>query len=455
MSTAKKKRSLAHLDITENNVAKKRKIDESIVQKLSNRLKNDGKFFDVTFVVGDGNNIKTFKCVRSLFAMQSTVFENMLYGDFYESNCNEVILKDIEPDAFKYIRNTFHLQNPELNYNILLHVFYAANKYLLKDIEKKCTEYLQNINNINDWYCIMNNMGQYATSLLLKLCTKNSFVKSFISNILNNDKITSLTLIQMETLLIQNYHQYCNNNQYAFNACIKWIKCYKKNTNNNKILINKFIKYINFEKMNTLFLLQTVRNENIMNENKLLDILTLKEKGQFNILQLILNDKQLQNLDIGDQIDHRDNKGLYFKATIIDKTNTKIKIHYDGHDTKYDSWINLTQSASIVYSGSISQREPTSNLKMITIGQFVDVNKHVFNTKDDVSKNIEWILAKVIGPNSREITEFFKQKPKSGQIQIISNNQPKFVRWVHVDNPMQIKSNDNYPIKQYAIRTSS
>ena len=62
---------------------------------------NNINLSDVTFIVGKEK--EELYGIRSLFASQSIVFKNMLYGQMVESNPNNnVILSDITVLAFKY-----------------------------------------------------------------------------------------------------------------------------------------------------------------------------------------------------------------------------------------------------------------------------------------------------------------------------------------------------------------
>ena len=48
--------------------------------------------------------------------------------------------------------------------------------------------------------------------------------------------------------------------------------------------------------------------------------------------------KELAKLDVGTKLDHRDYVGRFTYARIIDKNNTKLKIHYRSYSDKYDVW---------------------------------------------------------------------------------------------------------------------
>merc|ERR1712130_792906 len=74
-----------------------------------------------------------------------------------ESNpLNEVILSDITIEAFKYLRNTFYnIMDEPLSASIVVDVLFAAQKYLIDSLVKKCTVFIKEMQNIADWYCVL------------------------------------------------------------------------------------------------------------------------------------------------------------------------------------------------------------------------------------------------------------------------------------------------------------
>ena len=51
--------------------------------------------------------------------------------------------------------------------------------------------------------------------------------------------------------------------------------------------------------------------------------------------------EECDKLQIGDHIDHRDDVGRFLLATIVDKDQYKIKIHYEGWNSKWDTWCDF------------------------------------------------------------------------------------------------------------------
>jgi len=147
-----------------------------------NKLRNDNKISDVTFVLplkpmtpsspstnhvqseGTVNasslsddeqmaTTKTFKCIKALFAANSDVFKAMLYGNMRESRPNaEIVLNDISCRAFEYIRDLFYHFNPVLTSDIVLEVAVAASKYCIDHLITECVNHLRSVSNIDEWF---------------------------------------------------------------------------------------------------------------------------------------------------------------------------------------------------------------------------------------------------------------------------------------------------------------
>ena len=78
--------------------------------------------------------------------MQSTVFGNMLYGEFKENNKNEIPIQDIDPTAFEYIKSVFYTATPVLTADIAIDVLFIAQKYLLKQMQNDVIKFILSVN---------------------------------------------------------------------------------------------------------------------------------------------------------------------------------------------------------------------------------------------------------------------------------------------------------------------
>eukprot|EP01084_Bolivina_argentea_P139564 245516_1 len=147
--------------------------------------------------------------------------------------------------------------------------------------------------------------------------------------------------------------------------------------------------------------------------------------------------EEAKHLSINDNIDHRDFVGLWIPSIIVDKNDTKLKIHYIGWDNQWDIWsdykIELHKFAK--YKSISRRNKHRFSDHQVKIGDYIDIRPINSNT---------WTIG--------EIVEFDK---KSGQIKIVyiietnSNDYYKY-QWSHLDDqselqPLKTKQSLNKP----------
>ena len=152
------------------------------------------KMNDVHFCVGNESiGIKEFDGIRCLFAAQSEVLENMLYGVMAESlSSNDVIIEDITPDSFEWFKQYCYGLNPIVNKNNIVDVLYLCDKYCIK--------------NLHDLYIkqFVQNYGLTDLKVFLdvinELCIKNQV--NAVTSILNSDEFGSLNDKKKQEILL-------------------------------------------------------------------------------------------------------------------------------------------------------------------------------------------------------------------------------------------------------------
>ncbi|KAF2886510.1 hypothetical protein ILUMI_19663, partial [Ignelater luminosus] len=101
---------------------------------------------DCQFQVGTGSSSQLFKVHKFIMAISSPVFEAMLFG--LMANDRPILIEDIEPDVFETMLEYMYTDNVTLvSSDHCYELYYAAKKYMLPFLQKKCIEFLQS--NIN------------------------------------------------------------------------------------------------------------------------------------------------------------------------------------------------------------------------------------------------------------------------------------------------------------------
>ena len=152
---------------------------------------DNGKFADVTFVIADNasDDGKTeFRGILGIFCMQCPYFAKV----FFEEEKDDDIRyprkytetdKDITPVAFKYIQQYLYRLNPQITVKNVIDVSYAAKRYGLDDVVKRCNEFIESIYNPKDEYerdvQISHILSFEARALQFKLATGHPIRKRF------------------------------------------------------------------------------------------------------------------------------------------------------------------------------------------------------------------------------------------------------------------------------------
>jgi len=194
-------------------------------------LIQDAEVNDVTFIVEN----EEFYGIRALFAAQSIVFKNMLYGSMMESNPNnEVILNDVTIPAFKYLRSTFCNvftdKQSALTSKIVVDVLFAAQKYLIHPLIEKCINYIKQMQEIDAWYSVLSQFEKstfqhqsklYLTQILNE--GESPYVFEYRSlKFLQNARFMSLSAETVVILLNSDY--LAAKEHEIWDALIRWTK---------------------------------------------------------------------------------------------------------------------------------------------------------------------------------------------------------------------------------------
>ena len=277
------KRSAFSLGLNHNRSSKRRKIDQNaeFVSKIRN-LSQDAKMNDVIFTVGINGNTKDIRGVKFLFCAHSEVFKKMFCIDMIESNDGNVIIKDVSIEAFKYIKAYTHGEDPKLQYQHIVDILYAAQKYMIQDIVKKCKDKLSNIDNLNIFYDIMFKIGKYAPSTFGSLDTiiSSEYVSDHIDDIVYHRKFKLLKIFQVVWIVqfIENdFERYRKIKTYCISIVDNRENCHDKELIDwNQYFIKYFIDTIDFNQLSFDQLINEVSIDQVMDNDKLLAIIGAK-----------------------------------------------------------------------------------------------------------------------------------------------------------------------------------
>eukprot|EP00485_Elphidium_margaritaceum_P009568 CAMPEP_0202700928 /NCGR_PEP_ID=MMETSP1385-20130828/14049_1 /ASSEMBLY_ACC=CAM_ASM_000861 /TAXON_ID=933848 /ORGANISM="Elphidium margaritaceum" /LENGTH=482 /DNA_ID=CAMNT_0049358219 /DNA_START=295 /DNA_END=1743 /DNA_ORIENTATION=- len=100
----------------------------------------------------------------------------MLFGSMQESlSGTQVFIPDVAPEAFNFFHLLIYGAAPPLTFDIVVHVLYLAQKYLIDALAAECKEFCIAVNHLNDFYNILHAFTRYPS------LTFDTFVPQFLS----------------------------------------------------------------------------------------------------------------------------------------------------------------------------------------------------------------------------------------------------------------------------------
>jgi hypothetical protein len=132
------------------------------MSKLWLRMLNGDCFSDTTFVVGPEKYV--VKAHRAVLTVSSEVFETMFSGSFPTQD--QIEIEDIDKEDFIEMLHYIYTHTVNLTKLNMIGMLYAAEKYLLVDLKKKCELFiLKNINHQN--LLVVLDAGQLLNSVII------------------------------------------------------------------------------------------------------------------------------------------------------------------------------------------------------------------------------------------------------------------------------------------------
>lgn len=139
---------------------------------------NNELLSDVSFVVpvqlGENENKKCKKVVpahKFVLAISSPVFFAMFFGDLAETT-NSISLPDCEYASLLELFRFLYCDEVKLNEDNVMQVLYLAKKYIVPSLAERCTEFLEQVVNLSNVFCIMTHAESYGEKVLVDQCWK-------------------------------------------------------------------------------------------------------------------------------------------------------------------------------------------------------------------------------------------------------------------------------------------
>lgn len=139
---------------------------------------NNELLSDVSFVVPvQLDEISSKKCWKAIsahkfvLAISSPVFFAMFYGDLAEKS-DSIRLPDCEYESLLELFRFVYCDEARLTPDNVMQVLYLAKKYILPSLVERCTEYLLEVLNVSNVFCVLSHALNYGEKKLVSHCWK-------------------------------------------------------------------------------------------------------------------------------------------------------------------------------------------------------------------------------------------------------------------------------------------
>ena len=129
---------------------------------------NNELLSDVSFVVPvQLDEISSKKCWKAIsahkfvLAISSPVFFAMFYGDLAEKS-DSIRLPDCEYESLLELFRFVYCDEARLTPDNVMQVLYLAKKYILPSLVERCTEYLLEVLNVSNVFCVLSHALNYG-----------------------------------------------------------------------------------------------------------------------------------------------------------------------------------------------------------------------------------------------------------------------------------------------------
>eukprot|EP01084_Bolivina_argentea_P305622 527993_1 len=279
-------------------------------EMFANMLK-EKRYTDVRFIVG---KTKTqFNANRAFLAAISPVWDKCLFGQMKESEVNaDVIIEDIDPDAFQCILNFAYNNDPKISPANVLLVRFICDKYQIKALLDLCDTYFISCLELNNICLFLNQAMQLKSDILIKHCMK--YIEKNVKEsgvIIRSDEFLTLSLNAMQFLLKCDYLMITEDEIWEY--VLKWAdyqseQCLQITDNSDEkysdddvkpkeyrqYLLKSVRQCMRFGLMNGKYFAQKVVKEQILTQSELTAILLYLQDSDTNCGEFNTNIRQIK-----------------------------------------------------------------------------------------------------------------------------------------------------------------
>ena len=294
-----------------------------------NRMYIENRLTDVTLVCG-ANNQTTIKAHRVVLSSVSDYFYAMFNNDLLESRKTEIVINDVESSALTSLIDYIYSGSIELNESNIYAILSAATMLQLDKIVKLGCNYLLKNLNISNCISTFRFSEKYLFNELNEI-SKQYILDNFTSLIYTLE-FNELSYQEIE-LFLSNNDLNINNEEFAFEALIKWIN---NDLTSRLCYLSKLLAFIKLPLLNPLYLTQQIETNKLIAKSSSECQNLLLEAMTYHILKSY---QQHTNNFNPRTIPRRSTVGCLLAIGGIVNTNETVKGQaIEKYDCRLDKW---------------------------------------------------------------------------------------------------------------------
>ena len=198
---------------------------KSSVRERNSAMFNNPLMADIVFVVGPAGGSKRVPAHRYVLATGSTVFYAMLYGGLADQDAEEIVVPDVDPEAFLAMLKYLYCDEIHLDQDSVLATLYAAKKYIVPHLARECVKYLETSLTAKNACLLLSQARLFEEPELMQRCWDVIGAQAEIAlmseGFTDIDFNTLLTILNRETLNCSELSVFLAAREWARAECVR------------------------------------------------------------------------------------------------------------------------------------------------------------------------------------------------------------------------------------------
>jgi len=173
--------------------------NKSSVRERNSAMFNNSLMADIHFLVGPASAPRRIPAHRYVLATGSTVFYAMLYGGLADTECEDITVPDVDPEAFLGLLKYLYCDDIYLEPDTVLATLYAAKKYIVPHLARECVKYLETSLTARNACLLLSQSRLFEEPELMQRCWDVIDAQAEIA--LKSDGFTDIDFHTLQTIL--------------------------------------------------------------------------------------------------------------------------------------------------------------------------------------------------------------------------------------------------------------